>query len=90
MKEYLEVFNIGASYKTLKIKDNKIGHACAIIYALYMHSSEDRAYLEGWEPKIVDKLKIDPSTYKQRKSDIKNEQASGRVMDFYKSIVNML
>ena len=47
MKEYLEVFNIGASYKTPKIKDNKIGHACAIIYALYMYSSEDRAYLEG-------------------------------------------
>ena len=90
MKEYLEVFNIGASYKTLKIKDNKIGHACAIIYALYMHSSEDRAYLEGWEPKIVDKLKIDPSTYKQRKSDIKNGQASESLLSFYNGLSKIL
>ena len=90
MRDYLEILNICVSQKTLKIKENKIGYACAVIYALYTHSSEDRSYLDGWESRIVDKLKIDPSTYKQRKSDIKNGQASESLLGFYNGLTKIL
>lgn len=90
MRDYLEILNICIANKTLKIKENKIGYACAVIYAIYTHSSEDRSYLEGWEPKIVEKLKIDPNTYKQRKSDIKNGLASESLLGFYNGLVKML
>ena len=90
MRDYLEVLNLSSAKYGLRIRENKIGHACALIYALYSSSSEDKGYLAGWESKIVTQLGIDPATYKQRKSDIKNGQASGSVMDFYDSIVEML
>lgn len=90
MRDYLEILNICISQKTLKIKENKIGHACAVIYALYTHSSEDRSYLDGWESRIVEKLKIDPNTYKQRKSDIKNGQASESLLSFYNGLSKIL
>ena len=90
MRDYLEILNICISQKTLKIKENKIRHPCAVIYALYTHSSEDRSYLDGWESRIVEKLKIDPNTYKQRKSDIKNGQASESLLSFYNGLSKIL
>lgn len=90
MRDYLETLNLTVASHGLKIKENKIGHACALVYALYNASSEDKRYLAGWEPQIITQLGIDPATYKQRKSDIKNGQASGSVMAFYDSIVGML
>ena len=90
MRDYLEILNICIANKTLKIKENKIEYACTVIYAIYTHSSEDRSYLEGWEPKIVEKLKIDPNTYKQRKSDIKNGQASESLLSFYNRLYKIL
>lgn len=90
MRDYLETLNLSVAGHDLRIKENKIGHACALVYALYNASSEDKRYLAGWEPQIITQLGIDPATYKQRKSDIKNGQASGSVMNFYDSIVEML
>ena len=71
---------------------NKKGYTTQNDYETFRSSwtPENRSYLDGWEPRIVEKLKIDPSTYKQRKSDIKNGQASESLLSFYNGFIKML